>query len=372
MANQRRPVSTGFVGFERPTSNFFRMPNEWTDITAEIRNLAELKVVEYILRHTWGYQEYDVKKHITIDEFVNGRRRQDGSRMDRGTGLSERAVYDGLRLAVERGLIEQEVDDSDRGRTKKFYSLRMRPDSKKGLVPQNPQSGVQGLHPPLQTLQVPPAKSAPRSEKDTRERKDSKIRKASLQIGQGKDGIGGTPQNEGQGAEHWDPRTPEEVMGPTRTRPGSSARFSKSDTQGSGGTTDTGSSWDGAGGARRAGRPRRVPQQDESYQTLQSYMSDFAREFNDQAPLRASTMRAYNLLKRTGLPQEQFIGYLYAARAVTKEHTASIRNRAGEDAFGGPVKAKMAFFFAVLEDLIGVHGPSTTGETDAPITRSAD
>ena len=100
------------------------MPNTWTDITAEIDNIAELKVVEYILRHTWGYQEYGVKKHITIDEFVNGRRRQDGSRMDKGTGLSERAVYDGLRKAVENSLIEEEIDDSDRGRIKKSYSLR--------------------------------------------------------------------------------------------------------------------------------------------------------------------------------------------------------------------------------------------------------
>ena len=147
LASQRRPVPTGFAGFERPTANFFRMPNEWTDITADIRNLAELKVVEYILRHTWGYQEYDVKKHITIDEFVNGRRRQDGSRMDRGTGLSKRAVYDGLRLAVERGLIEQEIDDSDRGRTKKFYCLRMRPDEVEHEALQDPHLGVQTLHP---------------------------------------------------------------------------------------------------------------------------------------------------------------------------------------------------------------------------------
>src|ERR687889_541902 len=126
---RRRRERTAFSGFDRPESNYFRMPNSWTDITAEIDNIAELKVVEYILRHTWGYQEYGLKKHITIDEFVNGRRRQDGGRLDKGTGLSERAVYDGLRKAVENGLIEEEVDDADRGRVKKFYSLRMREEA---------------------------------------------------------------------------------------------------------------------------------------------------------------------------------------------------------------------------------------------------
>src|SRR5215207_5687330 len=174
---RRRRERTAFSGFDRPESNYFRMPNTWTDITAEIDNIAELKVVEYILRHTWGYQEYGLKKHITIDEFVNGRRLKDGSRMDKGTGLSERAVYDGLRKAVENRLIEEEMDDSDRGRVKKSYSLRMRETAHAGEELQTLQSGVQSLHPPLQdlhpgpqTLQVRGASNAPRTEKDTQER----------------------------------------------------------------------------------------------------------------------------------------------------------------------------------------------------------
>src|SRR5215211_916119 len=177
MAKRNQAPPTTFTGFDRPESNWFRMPNGWTDITAEINNLAELKVVEYILRHTWGYQEYGLKKHITIDEFVNGRRRADGGRMDKGTGLSERAVYDGLRKAVENSLIEEEIDDSDRGRIKKSYSLRMRENAHASEELQTLQSGVQSLHPHLQdlhsdpqTLQVRGASDAPRTEKDTQER----------------------------------------------------------------------------------------------------------------------------------------------------------------------------------------------------------
>src|SRR5215217_7402692 len=174
---RRRGERTAFSGFDRPESNYFRMPNSWTDITAEIDNIAELKVVEYILRHTWGYQEYGLKNHITIDEFVNGRRLKDGSRMDKGTGLSERAVYDGLRKAVENSLIEEEIDDSDLGRIKKFYSLRMRENAHNHEELQSLHPGVQTLHPPLQdlhpdpqTLQVRGARNAPRTEKDTQER----------------------------------------------------------------------------------------------------------------------------------------------------------------------------------------------------------
>lgn len=105
---------------------------------------------------------------------------------------------------------------------------------------------------------------------------------------------------------------------------------------------------------RRRGRPR-VIQQDEDYQVLQAYIMDFAREFNDHAPLKASTTRAYNLYKRAGVQREVMIEQLYAARAIVKERTGSIRKRAGEDKYGVPTKNKAAYFFAVLEDLLGLR-----------------
>jgi hypothetical protein len=172
---ERKTSRPAFTGFEPPSSNYFRMPTSWTDITAEIDNLAELKVVEYVLRHTWGYQEYGIKKHITMDEFVQGRRRRDGSRMDHGTGLSERAVRYGLAKAVEHGLIDEEVDDTDRGRVKKWYGLRMKQHAVSPETAdhhgQGLQAGVQTLHPSLQDVLPKGARSTPRSEIDTLERK---------------------------------------------------------------------------------------------------------------------------------------------------------------------------------------------------------
>lgn len=121
---------TPFAGFGVPESNYFKMPKEWTDITCRLNSLAEVKVVEYILKHTWGYHEYALKKRITTDEFMQGRKRKDGSRIDQGTGLSAPAVRSGLQSAVAHGLIEEEVDARDRGRVKKSYALRMRGDAR--------------------------------------------------------------------------------------------------------------------------------------------------------------------------------------------------------------------------------------------------
>src|SRR5438067_13515875 len=115
-----------FTGFSTPEANFFRLPNEWTDITAKVTSLAEMKLVEYVLKHTWGYSEFDMVKKITTDEFMSGRKRKSGERIDRGTGLSNKSVIEGLQKAVAHGLLEVEIDDSDKARIKKYYKLKMK------------------------------------------------------------------------------------------------------------------------------------------------------------------------------------------------------------------------------------------------------
>lgn len=120
-----KPVFEGFRKIDKKSKGFYMLPNEWTDIMADIDNLAELKVVEYLMRHTWGFKEYDQFKFITIDEFMYGRLRSDGAtRMDKGTGLkSDRSVKDGLKAAIEHGYILCEQDA--KAKVKKAYKLKM-------------------------------------------------------------------------------------------------------------------------------------------------------------------------------------------------------------------------------------------------------
>jgi len=115
----------GFQGFTIPKQNYFKVPNEWINITAEITSLAEMKVVQYVLRHTWGFHEYGQVKRISLDEFEHGRKTKDGTRMDKGVGMSRSSIIDGIRRAVEHDLLVVETDDSDKGRVKKSYGLRM-------------------------------------------------------------------------------------------------------------------------------------------------------------------------------------------------------------------------------------------------------
>jgi hypothetical protein len=121
---QEKPPFVGFTQASIQDASFL-MPTLWINVCAEIDNLAELKVVQYVLRHTWGYHDYANMKHITIDEFVNGRKCATGERMDFGTGLSRPAVKDGLARAIEHGLLVCIVDDRDKAKIKKYYALHM-------------------------------------------------------------------------------------------------------------------------------------------------------------------------------------------------------------------------------------------------------
>lgn len=176
-----KPSIFGFEGFEEPESNYFRLPRTWTDITSHLNSVGEIKVVEYILKHTWGYREYGVLKHITIDELMKGRKygkekaiEMGRERMDDGTGLSHEGVRTGLQRAILDGLIEEAIDDSDKGRVKKLYTIKMRPpresesDSRKSAMPSRKSAATSRNSDPSQQT------SKPRTKKDTRERSEER------------------------------------------------------------------------------------------------------------------------------------------------------------------------------------------------------
>lgn len=113
-----------FQGFSVPEQNWSKLPHQFFEVIPNMTH-AELVCVLYVLRHTWGYAEYDEPKKITIDEFMKGRKYRDGSRIDAGTGLSKQSVINGLKGAVTKGYLLEYVDDSDKGRIKKSYVLNI-------------------------------------------------------------------------------------------------------------------------------------------------------------------------------------------------------------------------------------------------------
>ncbi len=159
---KEQPTPFKFSGFQPPAQNYSKLPHSFVEALPVIDSMAELKVVIYLLRHTWGFSEYGKPKRITLDEFMNGRKRRDGSRIDQGTGLSNKSVITGLESAVSHSFVLVEVDYSDKARIQKFYSLKM-------------DTEVKIFNPDVKDLHTRDVKLTHRSEKETLERKEREI-----------------------------------------------------------------------------------------------------------------------------------------------------------------------------------------------------
>lgn len=100
--------------------NGFVCREDWYVLAAFIDNLAEFKIVEWLLRHTW-----DEWIEVTTETFMHGYFDEEGLKLDYGTGLSKPSVLLGIKKAAQHGLIEQWVDDTDKTRIRKFYRIRV-------------------------------------------------------------------------------------------------------------------------------------------------------------------------------------------------------------------------------------------------------
>jgi len=108
-----------------------------------------------------------------------------------------------------------------------------------------------------------------------------------------------------------------------------------------------------------ARRRQKSQHYDEDRQAILELLADFRREFNDQATLKQSVSRAYNLMQRSNLEIGTFTSRMYEARAITKERSASITSvLSGNTSLSA--KNKMAYWFSVLEDLCGLKPADAT------------
>ena len=318
---QRQRVST-FRGFEVPTSNFFRMPNDWTDVTADISNLAELKVVEYILRHTWGYHEYGSMKHLTVDEFASGRKRSDGTRMDKGTGLSERGVRYGLASAIEHGYVDEEIDESDRGRVKKYYRLRMQDGELAGQT-----EGVQPMPAGMQDLPARGAQFAPRSEKATQDRHFN-VRNSRMGISQDSSSSRTAVVDSSTSIE---PRSRGGGLASVRTLLAARGAPIRLESSTAASSTD-----------RTSVRPS---------DAIEGCIADISVQLGDGRHLASNITHARRLHRVSNIDISSFTNKMYEAHAITKD-------RLRDGGIGKP----MAFYFAVAHDVLGLR--KAVGESD--------
>jgi len=111
-------------------SSWSKLPYEFVDALPIISSLAEMKVVTYVIRHTWGIRDAENIgiSHVSKDEFMAGRHDANGKVLDYGVGMSPMSVHSGLKSAIEHGFLVKYVDNQDGGRISCYYRLRYRGD----------------------------------------------------------------------------------------------------------------------------------------------------------------------------------------------------------------------------------------------------
>lgn len=79
---------------------------------------------------------------------------------------------------------------------------------------------------------------------------------------------------------------------------------------------------------------------------LETLIETCSREFDDMEHLQSNLSRAFNLWAKTRFDEAEMLAYVRQARETTKQRISSsvVRNR----------QKKMAYFFAVLEDVLGL------------------
>ena len=170
-----------FSGFEYPHDHWSKLPHALIDQFSIISTVAELKVLLYVLRHTWGFQDFDAGRRITLDEFCHGRKRSDGTRLDGGMSLSPHGVKAGVRAAVEHGFLIRESDGRDAARSSHVYRLSMRSGQ---AVKADGEEGYPAV-PPSEDDEYPAvplgvSRSAMRSGKETLKESDADVERNNL------------------------------------------------------------------------------------------------------------------------------------------------------------------------------------------------
>ncbi|MEO8338269.1 MAG: replication protein, partial [Nitrospirota bacterium] len=115
-----------FLGFEGP--NYTQVPDALFDELLAYLSGAEIKVLMYIIRRTFGFKRDS--DTISLSQMLTGITTRDGKVLDHGTGLSKPSLLRALRSLQERQIIFTERQRSvERGDEPTVYRLNIRDET---------------------------------------------------------------------------------------------------------------------------------------------------------------------------------------------------------------------------------------------------
>lgn len=311
------PQPSRFAGYT--PANYTMVPDQLFDEQLPDLSGAELKVLLYIIRHTFGWKKDS--DNISLSQMVNGITRRDGSRIDRGTGVSKRTLLVVLRDLEDKGfIITTRRRSLEKGDEPTNYRLNVRGASQ----------GEEGTaYPVVQKLrqgggeQIAPG---PRG-------RNFATQETILQ----ETTIHNSNDSKGTQAE-------EIVKGLATPAPKELAEFVGNDDV----VQPT--------RAAKTHAPRTGSQRTTSALIrmavtthLDTVVRATSEDFHDEAHIPSNIVQARNLLATSQMEEQAFVDLVYQARTITKQQ-GNIRKLAGNQS----QRNRIPYFFAVLRDLLAI------------------
>src|SRR5215213_6455512 len=91
-------AASQFDGFGSP--NYTQVPDELFDVLAPTLSEAELRVLLYIVRRTFGFKKES--DDISLKQLVDGIKTRDGRVLDRGAGVGKTAAIRAVKGLVDK------------------------------------------------------------------------------------------------------------------------------------------------------------------------------------------------------------------------------------------------------------------------------
>lgn len=323
-----------FEGFDGP--NYTPAPDLFFDVIAPRLSEAELKVLLYIIRRTFGFRKN--ADTISLGQMVDGIVTRDGRRLNAGAGVARSSAVRAIKGLVEKGLITAQHNSSpERGNEPTTYALRFRRPAPSSTVEPG---GSESETPPGFTVEPGGSRRAT---------SPSSITELALV----------SPQNPHETIKQHAIRQGVDL---SKAPPTEIIAESEYNGAGSPPANLAGQLLDnrddsGEGKGPQIRRRGRRDQPGEAPRYLQAVIVDYSRELHDEAHAAANITRAARLQRASGLAERAFVELVHAARTMTRAR-GNIRKAADGDP---ALRNRMPYFFAVLEDLL-----ARAGEEDDP------
>lgn len=276
----QKKTTSEFAGVTSP--NTTQVPDQYLDELLPILSGAELKVLLYITRRTFGFKK--PSDNISLSQMLHGIRTRDGRTLDRGVGLTKKPLLRAIKsLAGQRIIVTERRRSAERGDEPTCYRLNI--------------------------ITTPPIIAADPVVDDL------------LQGG------GGEMPPGGWGSISPTQHTAEQETGEQHT------------------VSSKSSSSNGIESEPARDHPEPLP----DYPAV--LITEVSEEFGDGKSIRSNLTRAARLLADSQLSASTFARRLFEARSITRDEIHR-RRLAGS---ATPVAKRMAYFFRVLEDVVGVR-----------------